>query len=196
MPQPNVLIIPELSLINSPSEDIQEGLPNAPFEISSSPNDTQELPIQFELVPISNDDTLIVNLSPTTKRIVTSGLTTSTENQSTIALTLAERRKIHNRTATLRQRRRLYAHKITCHDVDSRFAIRKIKQMLDDNYIPFIAVNVVKSQTSGKSTLYIGVDDESFARRNAAFVQTLFDTRNYNRIYKHNYNYPTKYRHR
>jgi hypothetical protein len=90
---------------------------------------------------------------------------------------------IHNRSCTLRQRRRLYRHKITIYDVDPRFSIRKIKQMLDDHHIDFTAVNTVKSNSTNKRTLYIGIEDPALIRRHKGLLQSLFNTRNYNRIY-------------
>jgi hypothetical protein len=195
IPQPDALVISELLPINSPSNDIPQELPDAPIESPPSQPDIHEPRIEFELEPISDDDdNLIVDATSTTNRIVTT--TESPERQTTSNLTLAERKQIHNRSCTLRQRRRLYEYKIVCRNIDSRFFIRKIKQMLDDNYIPFVAVNTVKSHTPGKSTLYIGVKDLTIVRRHQAFVQTLFDTRNYDRIYKENYNYPVNRRYR
>ena len=140
-----------------------------------------------------NSSILLVSSNPTLNRIVT--LNEPPEHQQTTILPLEERRKIHNRSCTLRQRRRLYQYKITCRDIDSRFSIRKIKQMLDDNHIDFTAVNTVKSNSRNKAVLYIGVDDPAIARY-TPFIQTLFDTQNYNRIYKHHYNFPVNHRYR
>jgi len=111
-------------------------------------------------------------------------MTEPNEHQQTNVLTPAERKKILNRSCTLHQRQRLYQHKITIHDVDPRFSIPKIKQVLDDNHIDFTAVNTVKSNSRNKAVLYIGVNDYASIRTHEAFARTLFTTRNYNRIYQ------------
>lgn len=185
----------EVSPRNSPMNIFVALSGELSIERSPPRNEIPEPTIDYELEQISDDDdNMIISSQSTSNRIVT--LTEPTEHQQTTGLTLAQRKQIHNRSCTLRQRRRLYEYKITCHDIDSRFAIRKIKQMLDEKNIPWTAVNTVKSQTPGKSTLYIGVESPSIARRHAAFVQTLFDTPNYNRIYRRNYNYPANHRYR
>jgi hypothetical protein len=103
----------------------------------------------------------------------------------------AERHKIQNRSCTVRQRRRLYQYKITCYDIDRRFAIRTIKQMLDDSGIKFTAMNKVKSKWSNTAILYVGVYNVESIRRHTPLIRTLFTERNYNRIYKRNHNYPS-----
>ncbi len=59
--------------------------------------------------------------------------------------------------------------------------------MLDDYHIPFTAVNTVKSKSTNKTTLYIGVEDPLLIQH-VGFIKTLFNTKNYNKIYKNNYN--------
>ena len=186
--QLDTFVIRELSPINSPSNHVPQELSNALMEQSTSQPDIRAPPTEFEFEPISDDDDhLIVNSTSTTNRMVV--LTKPSQRQTTSDLTLDERKKIHNRSRTLHQRQRLYEYKIVCYNIDSRFAMRKIRQTLDDNHIPYRAINTVKTRTPRKSTLYIGVYNTTDIQRYQAYVQTLFDTRSYNRIYKRNYNY-------
>jgi hypothetical protein len=151
-------------------------------ERSPPRNEIPEPKIDYELEQISDDDdNMIISSQSTSNRIVQ--IAEPTEHQQPNVLLLAIRKQIHNRSCTLRQRRRLYQHKFTIYEVDPRFSIRKIKQMLDDYHIDFTAVNTVKSNSTNKRTLYIGIEDPTLIRRHKRLLQSLFNTRNYNRIY-------------
>ena len=187
-------IIQESSPSDSPSKEIPHELIDISTEQTSSQPVIYESTIELELQPVPDEnDELLVYSNPTPNRIVT--LNGPPEQQEETILTPEERRVVHNRSCTLRQRRRLYQYKITCRDIDSRFPIRTIKQMLEDNHIHYKAVNTVKSHLKNKATLYIGVEDPKMTRY-TRFIQTLFNTENYNRRYHHNYNYLQNRRYR
>ncbi|CAF4673538.1 unnamed protein product, partial [Rotaria sp. Silwood2] len=56
-------------------------------------------------------------------------------------LTIQERKKIHNRSNTLKQRQRSYKHEIIQRDIDKRFTITNIKNILRKHNIKFCAIN-------------------------------------------------------
>lgn len=188
-PQLSTLLL-EVSPLNSPSNVITNDVPETIPEETSSQNDIPPSSFEIELEPISEDDDIIIPSKSTTNRIVTITEQSNVKQPPSRNLTLEQRKRLHNRGCTLRQRRRLYQHKITCYDIDSRFAVRKIKQMLDDYHVDFTAINKVKSQTTNTTILYVGVHTFESIIRYKPLLQTLFTTRNYNRIYNNNYNYP------
>lgn len=200
-PQNSIFHIDEISPLNSPTNIFTVLLQEEQVQEQSSKDEIRPLSLELELEPVSEDDDIILS-STTTNRVVT--VTTQPERQpspesipderpQTSELTPTERKRIHNRSSTLRQRRRLFKHKITCYNIDPRFCIRKIKQMLDDNYINFTPVNTVKCRYTNKTILYIAVEDRQSVQQHQALIYTLFTTRNYNKIYRKNYNYPLNY---
>jgi hypothetical protein len=73
----------------------------------------------------------------------------------TLALTEEQRRKIHNRSCTIKQRHRSFRYELTFYNAYYRFSYRKIKSILRSKHIPFSAVNISKSYT-----LYVGIKHE------------------------------------
>ncbi|CAF3315230.1 unnamed protein product [Rotaria sp. Silwood2] len=73
-------------------------------------------------------------------------ITSNTSNKSKHEkeLSIEERKKIHNRRCTLKQRKRYYHHKITRKNIDKRFTIKQIKNVLKQHDIPITAVNVLR----------------------------------------------------
>ncbi|CAF4578121.1 unnamed protein product [Rotaria sp. Silwood2] len=69
-------------------------------------------------------------------------------------LTIQERKRIHNRSNTLKQRQRSYKHEIIQRDIDKRFTITDIKNVLRQHSIKFCAVNTSISPTTNKKSLY------------------------------------------
>ncbi|CAF5174316.1 unnamed protein product, partial [Rotaria magnacalcarata] len=67
-----------------------------------------------------------------------------------------ERKKIHNRTCTIKQRRRYYQYEIICRNIDRRFSISDIKRILQQHNILFNLINFSSSINRDK-TLYIGI---------------------------------------
>jgi len=65
----------------------------------------------------------------------------------------------------------------------------KTHAMLDDYHIDFTAVNTVKSRSTNKTILYIGVPNSVLIQQHTPLVRTLFTRTNHNKIYNRNYNY-------
>jgi hypothetical protein len=93
-----------------------------------------------------------------------------------------ERKRIHNRSCTLRQRKRQYKHEIIYRHFDRRFSISKVKQLLRANSIEFSALNTSKP-SSNHDTLYIGIKYPDKATEYEQTIKNLFSTENYHRLY-------------
>ena len=72
-------------------------------------------------------------------------------------LTEEQRRRIHNRSCTLKQRKRYFRNTIIVNDVNKHLPIPRIKAMLRSANIQFHAVNT--TSTGNRRTLFIGVKD-------------------------------------
>lgn len=94
------------------------------------------------------------------------------------SLTEEEKRK-RNRASTLRQRRRYYRYEIKRKNIDQRFTIRNVKDILRQRRIPFTAVNFSTSFTTGQQTLYIGIKDASELKTIEFRTQNLFTREHY-----------------
>ena len=112
--------------------------------------------------------------SPSTSRTSTRFLLIREE------LSEAERRKIHNRSCTLRQRRRHYRHEIIRRNIDRRFTITQVKTVLRQLHIPFNAINISRSSITHKCSLYIGIRNPSQLHTYRCQTRYLFTTEHYN----------------
>ena len=99
-------------------------------------------------------------------------------------LSAEDRRRIHNRRCTLKQRRRSYTYEIIRRDVDRRFRITDVKRLLRDHCIPFLAVNISTSRVSGKTSIYIGIRDRANVRQYESMTRTWFTSQHYRCIHR------------
>ena len=53
-----------------------------------------------------------------------------------------QRRKIHNRTCTIKQRKRYYRYTIRINNINKRLTIPRIKSILRAHHIEYVAVNI------------------------------------------------------
>lgn len=102
-------------------------------------------------------------------------------------LSFEEREKLHNRSCTLKQRRRKYRHELIRRNIDNRFNIRAIKPILRQHNISFLAVHVSTSLLTKKTSLYIGIKDPTKLQSYQAKVHNLFTEKHYKQI-KHQRN--------
>ena len=91
-----------------------------------------------------------------------------------------EKKKQRNRMCTIKQRTRNYRHEIMRRNIDRRFSISIVKEILRRYGIIHIALNISKSQVTGKHSLYIGVRDKSLLKEYEFRTRTLFTTDHYN----------------
>ncbi|CAF3385035.1 unnamed protein product [Rotaria sp. Silwood2] len=105
-------------------------------------------------------------------------------------LTPEQKKKIHNKTCTLRQRQRCYKHELIFKDIDRRFSIRKIKTILRQHNISFYpnAVNTSISRKTNKKQLYVGIREPSLIEDYKAQTKHFFTTKHYHRLQQHRYN--------
>ena len=76
-------------------------------------------------------------------------------DQQRTVLSKEERRRIHNRSCTVKQRRRYYRHTIIVENISGRLTIPRIKKILRSNKIDFFAVNT--PMIANKRSLVIGI---------------------------------------
>ncbi|CAF2829011.1 unnamed protein product [Rotaria sp. Silwood2] len=99
-----------------------------------------------------------------------------------------EKRKIHNRTCTLKQRKKLYKHEIIRRGIDRRFTITQIKKVLRELTIHFYALNISTSSLTNRTSLYIGIKDKQLLSTYEHRTRNLFTADHYNRL-NHNQRY-------
>ncbi|CAF1914360.1 unnamed protein product [Rotaria magnacalcarata] len=97
-------------------------------------------------------------------------------------LTKAERHRIHNRTCTLKQRKRYYKTEIIISNIDRRFTIKNIKEIIKSYGVPFSAVNFSTSSATRKRSIHIGMRNSSQINDYQHRIDHLFTTSHYNRF--------------
>ncbi|CAF3497896.1 unnamed protein product [Rotaria sp. Silwood1] len=118
--------------------------------------------------------------------------------QRTQQLTEEEKRKIHNRTCTRKQRIRYYRNEIQRRNIDKRFKIRNIKRILRQHRIPITAVNFSTSPMTHQRTLHVGIKDISKKETYEIEIQNLFTDKHYEQLqYKkqHHHHHADRHRH-
>jgi hypothetical protein len=97
-------------------------------------------------------------------------------------LSAEEKRKIHNRTCTIKQRRRYYRNELIFEDIDRRFTIKQIKLILEQQQIPIYVVNAPKSKTTNKRTLFVAVRNPESIKIYEKQSRGYFTTQHYNEL--------------
>ncbi|CAF2266009.1 unnamed protein product [Rotaria magnacalcarata] len=136
------LIEPQESNIN-PSNEIIAATLNDITDMTSD-DDQHDLPATNNFEPISPAD---IQADSIPKRQKT--------------LTKAERRRIHNRTSTLKQRKRYYKTEIIISNIDRRFTIKEIKGIIKSYGVPYSAPNFSTSSTTQKRSVHNGMRNSS-----------------------------------
>ncbi|CAF1115710.1 unnamed protein product [Rotaria sordida] len=94
-----------------------------------------------------------------------------------------QKRKIHNRTCTLKQRKKLYKHEIIRRGIDRRFTITLVKKILRERSINFGALNISTSSLTNRTSLYIGIKNPTLLSKYERETRNLFSTDHYNEIH-------------
>ncbi|CAF1434727.1 unnamed protein product [Rotaria sp. Silwood1] len=102
------------------------------------------------------------------------------EPQQYNLLSEEERKRIHNRSCTLKQRKRYYQNKIIINNIDRRFKIKQIKAIIRSYDVPFFAVNFSTSSTTRQRSLHIGIRDLSQIEHCHNCIKHLFTTSHFN----------------
>jgi len=109
-----------------------------------------------------------------------SSLTNGNRPDNNTKLSAEERKRIHNRACTIKQRKRYYQCEIIRRNVDRRFTPKKVKTILREHNISFSAVNDnSKTSTSKKISLYIGIKEKDKIDEYEQIIQNLFTTAHY-----------------
>ncbi|CAF5005003.1 unnamed protein product [Rotaria sp. Silwood1] len=98
------------------------------------------------------------------------------EPQQYNLLSEEERKRIHNRSCTLKQRKRYYQNTIIINNIDRRFKIKQIKAIIRSYDVPFFAVNFSTSSTTRQRSLHIGIRDSSQIDHYHNRIKHLFTT--------------------
>jgi hypothetical protein len=104
-------------------------------------------------------------------------------------LSEAERKKIHNKSRTRHQRARAYTREIILYNIEKRFRVKMIKQMLKERGVLITQVNPVKSKRTGQITLYIGIKEPIQVEKYEE-IKELFTYENYRRLFPHKFKRP------
>ena len=98
------------------------------------------------------------------------------------SLTDAEKKKMNNRRCTVNQRKRAYKHEIIHRNIDRRFPVRQIKEILRQLKICFAAINVTTSSITRKTSLYIGIKNAEMLPQYEAITANLFTREHFDQI--------------
>ena len=162
----NIFNLDELESISSDDEDqpqLQTITTTKRIPIKIDEQKVEHKQQEQRIVSISNNPTnLLVN-----------------QNRPINPLSKEERRKIHNRSCTLKQRRRLYRYEIIKHNIHDRFTISNIKMILREHSIDFGAVNTIKSSRNGRTILYIGINNKDKLSEYELRLKHLFTFKHY-----------------
>jgi hypothetical protein len=178
-------LIISTNIINEQGENHVISSTNLPLPSPNPPTTTTN----YELELISDDDLQPSNQEPPSPLIKPS------INKQHKKLSDDERRRIRNRKCTLKQRERYYKTEIILEDIDKRFTIREIKNILRQKNISFFAVNISNSSINHQRTLYIGIRNKSKLSTYKIQTQGLF-TRNHYREYRRQQTTTTSHHHR
>jgi hypothetical protein len=180
--------------IEIPENDIQSSLTQEESDMNHPPEQPMSL---FNSTRTSNyygwenissnddDDSTFTN---TNKKSRTSTSTSRTSTRFPTVpeeLSQAERKKIHNRSSTLRQRKRCYQHEIIRRNIDGRFTYTQVKNILRQHHIPFNLVNITRSKVTEKYSLYIGIRDPLNLRTYTNKTRYLFTVQHYKELHSH-----------
>ncbi|CAF4772967.1 unnamed protein product, partial [Rotaria sp. Silwood2] len=124
--------------------------PNENFKINQSSNLIQQNNHDVEEIS-SNDD----EPEQPYQHIDTNNPSNNEFQHERTNISNEEKRKIHNRTCTLKQRKKLYKYEIIRRGIDRRFTITLIKKILREHSINFGALNISTSSLTNRTSLYI-----------------------------------------
>ncbi|CAF3366360.1 unnamed protein product [Rotaria socialis] len=176
------------------SNELQRKLSNErQWELSNTTTTLEQISDDDnELEQISDDENI-----PQTPQINLSHTIHSSNNPTNLApLTIDEKRKIHNRSCTLKQRKKLYRHEFIRRGIDNRFSISQIKQILRAHKINFLAINKATSSTTNRTSLYIGIENRTLLSQAEHATRHLFTTAHYNEFrYQQRELHSNNYRH-
>jgi hypothetical protein len=131
--------------------------------------------------------TVRINSNPSSNNDIEQADPPATHSKHQNPLSEAERRKIHNKSCTRRQRTRAYTREIILYNIEKRFRVKTIKQMLKERGVSITQVNPVKSKRTGQITLYIRIKEPVQVEKYEE-IKELFTYKNYRRLFPYKSN--------
>ncbi|CAF3051341.1 unnamed protein product [Rotaria sp. Silwood2] len=108
-------------------------------------------------------------------------------------LSADQRRKIHNRSCTIKQRKRYYRSELIFENIDHRFSIKQIKMILQQQQIPFYVLNTTTT-TTNKRKLFVAIRNPELIKRYEQQSRHLFTKAHYQELKLHD-QLPRAHRH-
>ncbi|CAF1647193.1 unnamed protein product, partial [Rotaria magnacalcarata] len=90
-------------------------------------------------------------------------------------------RQIHNRSCTIKQRRRYYKNELIFENIDYRFSIKQIKMILKEEKIPIYIVNTTTT-TENTRKLFVAVRNAKLLKTYEQQTQHLFTKIHYEQL--------------
>ncbi|CAF1461673.1 unnamed protein product [Rotaria sp. Silwood1] len=188
----------KLNLINIP----QQSSITSTISIDEDSIEVQQTLMDYD--QISSDESEPERESQQQRTVIISDnptISNTNEHQQHHSLTEEERKKIHNRSCTLKQRKKLYKYEIIRRGIDRRFTITQIKKILRERSINFGALNISTSTLTNRTSLYIGINDQTLLSKYERQTRNLFSTDHYDEIRSQqrrsnsNFNYTHRFQH-
>ena len=103
-------------------------------------------------------------------------------NRTQKDLTEDQKKKLHNRICTIKQRMRCYQHEITKKNIENRFNYTDMKMILKRLNIPVNLLNKSTSTRTNTTTLFIGIGYPENMDIYKPKTATLFSTEHYRQL--------------
>ncbi|CAF1507566.1 unnamed protein product [Rotaria sordida] len=148
-------------------------------ELMPSFNDLQRYSHDWESIRTNEND---INLPDWTN--AQSTLNRDNQDESTNPrekLSDDQRKKMHNRSCTIKQRKRYYRNELIFKNIDHRFSIKQIKMIFQQQQIPFYIVNT-KTTTTNKRTLFVAIRNPESINIYEQQSRDLFTTTHYEKL--------------
>lgn len=97
------------------------------------------------------------------------------------------KKKHRNRICTIKQRIRNYRDEIIRRGIDPRFSISMVKEILRRYEVPYTALNISKSSSTGRTSLYIGIRNKAMLKEYESRTRELFTTDYFNEFSARNH---------
>ncbi|CAF0804052.1 unnamed protein product [Rotaria sordida] len=148
-------------------------------ELMPSFDDLQRYSHDWESIRINENDT---NLPDWTNAQSTLNCDNQDESKNPREkLSDDQRKKIHNRSCTIKQRKRYYRNELIFKNIDHRFSIKQIKMILQQQQIPFYVVNTTTT-TTNKRTLFVAIRNSESINIYEQQSRDLFTTTHYEKL--------------
>lgn len=95
-----------------------------------------------------------------------------------------ERKKIHNRSRTLHQRKKAYTYELFIRNIEKRFPIRLMKTILKENGVEITQVNPLTSNRTNETMLRVGIKNPKRLEQYKKTTHGWFTKQHYQRLFR------------